>query len=282
MKCLGVNVILNYYYETVTYVKDKKGWRIPFSADQWKNIKLNKDLVDAKTGKVLAEIGTKLTPRAVKKLQEEGIEEILVPQDDLISRFLAVDYIDSNTGEILGEAGMEISEKLLTTLDKIGITSIKTLNIDYVYYGPYLRNTIISDKNTTREEALLDIYRVLRPGDPPTFDSAEALFNGLFFDPERFDLSSVGRVKLNSRLGFEDVSDTMRVLRREDILEIIRVLLDLKDGKGQVDDIDNLANRRVRAVGELLENQYRLGLLRMERAIRERISSVDVDSVMPP
>ena len=146
--------------------------------------------------------------------------------------------------------------------------------------GPYIRNTLAIDKNATREDALIDIYRVMRPGEPPTLETAETLFNSLFFDPERYDLSAVGRVKMNSRLEL-DTDDTVRVLRKQDILAILKVLVDLKDGRGEIDDIDHLGNRRVRSVGELMENQYRVGLLRMERAIRERMSSVEIDTVMP-
>src|SRR5208282_5274690 len=145
---------------------------------------------------------------------------------------------------------------------------------------PYIRNTMAADKNSTREEALIDIYRVMRPGEPPTLESAEALFHGLFFQIDRYDLSPVGRVKMNSRLNFK-TDDQVRVLRKEDILKIISIMCDLKDGRGEIDDIDHLGNRRVRSVGELMENQYRIGLLRMERAIRERMSSIEIDTVMP-
>ena len=148
--------------------------------------------------------------------------------------------------------------------------------------GPWIRNTLAVDKNTNRDDALIDIYRVMRPGEPPTPETAEALFRGLFFDPDRYDLSAVGRVKMNMRLGVIDVRRTrVRVLRKEDILRTVKILCELKDGRGQIDDIDNLGNRRVRSVGELMENQYRVGLLRMERAIRERMGSVDIDTVMP-
>ncbi len=146
--------------------------------------------------------------------------------------------------------------------------------------GAYIRNTMAVDKNHSREQALIDIYRVMRPGEPPTLDTAESLFNQLFFDSERYDLSSVGRVKMNMRLNL-DAPDTMRVLRKDDILAIVKALADLRDGRGEVDDIDNLGNRRVRSVGELMENQFRVGLLRMERAIKERMSAVDIDTVMP-
>ena len=161
-----------------------------------------------------------------------------------------------------------------------GYKELPLLDIDHVNVGPYIRNTLAVDKNMTREDALFDIYRVMRPGEPPTLDTAQAMFNSLFFDSERYDLSAVGRVKMNMRLDL-DAPDTMRVLRKDDIIAVIRTLLDLRDGKGEIDDIDHLGNRRVRSVGELMENQYRIGLLRMERAIKERMSSVDIDTVMP-
>jgi DNA-directed RNA polymerase subunit beta len=161
-----------------------------------------------------------------------------------------------------------------------GYNEIPVLDIDHVSVGAYIRNTLAVDKNMTREDALFDIYRVMRPGEPPTVDSAEAMFKSLFFDPERYDLSAVGRVKMNMRLDL-DCPDTTRILRKEDILAVVKTIVALRDGKGDIDDIDHLGNRRVRSVGELMENQYRIGLLRMERAIKERMSSVDIDTVMP-
>jgi DNA-directed RNA polymerase subunit beta len=157
---------------------------------------------------------------------------------------------------------------------------VPLLEIDHINIGGYIRNTLAVDKNQNREDSLFDIYRVMRPGEPPTVDSAQAMFQSLFFDSERYDLSAVGRVKMNMRLDL-DAEDTVRVLRKDDILAVIRTLVDLRDGRGEIDDIDNLGNRRVRSVGELMENQYRVGLLRMERAIKERMSSVDIDTVMP-
>lgn len=165
-------------------------------------------------------------------------------------------------------------------LNEHGYKELPLLDIDHVNVGPYIRNTLSADKNMTREDALFDIYRVMRPGEPPTLDSAQAMFQSLFFDAERYDLSAVGRVKMNMRLDL-DAPDTQRTLRKEDILSVIKTLVDLRDGKGEIDDIDHLGNRRVRSVGELMENQYRIGLLRMERAIKERMSSVDIDTVMP-
>jgi DNA-directed RNA polymerase subunit beta len=200
----------------------------------------------------------------------------------LLGRFVAEDLVNMETGEIWAEAGEELTEPKLNLIEEIGLNRLPTLSIDQAV-GPWMRNTLAVDKNSNRDEALMDIYRVMRPGEPPTPETAEALFRGLFFDMERYDLSTVGRVKMNMRLGFslEEVPDYVRILRKQDIVATLRVLLDLKDGRGQIDDIDNLGNRRVRSVGELMENQYRVGLLRMERAIKERMGSVDIDTVMP-
>jgi DNA-directed RNA polymerase subunit beta len=193
---------------------------------------------------------------------------------------VSIDLVDESTGLVLAEAGEELTEELVASLREAGVNLIPTLDIDHVTVGAYIRNTLVADKNSSREQALIDIYRVMRPGEPPTVEAAQNLFNSMFFDSERYDLSAVGRVKLNARLGL-DAEDTVRVLRVEDILAVVKTLVDLKDGRGDIDDIDHLGNRRVRSVGELMENQYRIGLLRMERAIRERMSSVEIDSVMP-
>ncbi len=272
--------ILDYFYDKVFYKRVDDGWRTPFEPERLRGIKLNRDLVDAKTGKVKVEAGTKITPRLAKKLAEEGLKEQLVSDDDLVGAYLAEDHIDEATGEVIAEAGDEITAESIALLVEKGVAEIATLAIDHINIGAYIRNTLAIDKNTSREEALIDIYRVMRPGEPPTLETAEAMVKGLFFDAERYDLSAVGRVKMNSRLGFE-TDDSIRILRKTDILNIVKVLCELKDGKGEIDDIDHLGNRRVRSVGELMENQYRVGLLRMERAIKERMSSVEIDSVMP-
>jgi DNA-directed RNA polymerase subunit beta len=272
--------ILDNFYEKVIFTKTKKGWQTHFDPNRAKGVKLARDLVDAKTGKVMAEAGTKMTPRLAKKLQEAGLKEQLVTVEDLAGRYVASDIVNESTGEIYVEAGNELSETNIGVLDQAGVSSIPTLAIDHINVGPYIRNTLAVDKNASREEALIDIYRVMRPGEPPTLETAETLFQGLFFDSERYDLSAVGRVKMNSRLN-QQTADNIRLLRKDDILSIVKVLVELKDGRGEIDDIDHLGNRRVRSVGELLENQYRIGLLRMERAIRERMSSVEIDSVMP-
>ncbi|MBN9565188.1 MAG: DNA-directed RNA polymerase subunit beta [Alphaproteobacteria bacterium] len=272
--------ILSCFYGTVVYAKHKKGWKTAFDPSLWRGAKLVDPLYDAANGEVVLEAGTKLTPRLGKKLLADGLQEVLVKNEDLFGRFIAIDIVNPETGEIYAEAGDEIHEVLLKQLAAVSIKEIPTLAIDHMNVGAYLRNTLAADRNYSREEALIDIYRILRPGEPPTLEGAEILFNGLFFDSERYDLSAVGRVKMNARLGL-DAPDSIRTLRKADIVSIVKCLLELKDGRGEVDDIDNLGNRRVRSVGELLENQYRVGLLRMERAIRERMGSVDIDTVMP-
>ena len=272
--------ILKEFYRSVSYTREGDGWSYGFDADALKGSKLIRDLIDAKSREVVASAGTKMTPRSLRKLADAGIERVFTPDEDLVGRYLADDCVDMQTGEVFAEAGDEITEELLKRLVDEGAAEISVLFIDNVNYGPHLRNTLAADRNNSREEALVDIYRVMRPGEPPTLESAHALFESLFFNTDRYDLSSVGRVKMNSRLELE-TEDSLRVLRKEDILAILRVLTGLKDGRGEVDDIDHLGNRRVRSVGELMENQYRVGLLRMERAIRERMGSVEIDTVMP-
>ena len=285
--------IMDAYYDTVDYTLDKggKGWVTKFFPERMRGTRPTYDLVDAATGEVIAEASKKVTPRAVKKIIDEGkITNLLVPFDQILGRFVAKDIINEETGAIYVEAGDELTWELnkdgdvtggsLKELMDAGITEIPVLDIDNVNVGPYIRNTVAVDKNLNRDTALMDIYRVMRPGEPPTVDAASALFNQLFFDSERYDLSAVGRVKMNMRLAL-DAEDTQRTLRKEDIIACIKALVELRDGKGDIDDIDHLGNRRVRSVGELMENQYRVGLLRMERAIKERMSSVEIDTVMP-
>ncbi len=272
--------ILNRFYGRVVYQRHKDAWRIPYDAERMKGYKATVDLINADTGEVVVEAGKKLVARQARLLTEKGLKFLRAADEDLISQYVAEDLVNAQTGEIFAEAGDEISEKLLKLLTDAGFDEVPVLDIDHVTIGPYIRNTLNVDKNSSREEALFDIYRVMRPGEPPTLESAQNMFQSLFFDSERYDLSAVGRVKMNMRLDL-DAADTVRVLRKEDILAVAKALVDLRDGKGEIDDIDHLGNRRVRSVGELMENQYRLGLLRMERAIKERMSSVDIDTVMP-
>ena len=281
------------YDDTVDYKYEKKknAWVTKFFPQRVRGTKPTEDIIDAKTGKVIAEAGTKVTPRTVKKLIEEGkVTEIRVAFDTIVGRYVSQDIINEETGAIYVEAGDELTLEYdkegvvnggtLHELLEAGVTNIPTLDIDNINVGPYIRNTMSIDKNMGRDTALMDIYRVMRPGEPPTVDAASALFDTLFFDSERYDLSAVGRVKMNMRLQL-DAEDTQRTLRKEDIIGVVKALVELRDGKGDIDDIDHLGNRRVRSVGELMENQYRVGLLRMERAIKERMSSVEIDNIMP-
>jgi DNA-directed RNA polymerase subunit beta len=272
--------ILSTFYDMLTYERADDHWRIPYNAERFRGLKAVNDLIDADTGEVVVEAGRKITARQARQLSEKGLKAIRATEDDLYGAYLAEDIVDYSTGEIFLEAGDEIDEKTLKVLLDAGQDEIKILDIDHVNVGGYIRNTLAVDKNESRQDALFDIYRVMRPGEPPTMDTAEAMFNSLFFDPERYDLSAVGRVKMNMRLEL-DAEDTVRVLRKEDIVAVVKTLVELRDGKGEIDDIDNLGNRRVRSVGELMENQYRVGLLRMERAIKERMSSIEIDTVMP-
>jgi DNA-directed RNA polymerase subunit beta len=281
---LGMNSeeILHHFYMRVRWERDGNtaGWRVPFVAEAWRGAKPEFDVINADTGEVVFPMGAKVTPRTAKKAQTDGLKTILVPEGEILGRFAADDLINEATGAIYIEAGEEVTKEALDKLVAAGFDHVDLLDIDGVNYGPWIRNTLNADKAEERDQALADIYRVMRPGEPPTRETADALFNGLFFDPDRYDLSAVGRVKMNMRLGL-DAPDDLTTLRREDILAVVKMLVDLKDGKGEIDDIDNLGNRRVRSVGELLENSYRVGLLRMERAVKERMSSVDVTVVMP-
>ncbi|MCC1494989.1 DNA-directed RNA polymerase subunit beta [Cognatishimia sp. F0-27] len=289
---LDQEAIMDAYYNTVSYeLRKGEGWATRFFPERVRGTRPAFDLVDADSGEVIAEAGKKVTPRAVKKLIDEGkVENLLVPFEHIVGKFVAKDIINEETGAIYVEAGDELTWTVdkdgevtggtLKELVDAGVTEIPVLDIDNVTVGPYMRNTMAADKNLGRDTALMDIYRVMRPGEPPTVEAASALFDTLFFDGERYDLSAVGRVKMNMRLAL-DKPDTQRTLDREDIVACIRALVELRDGRGDIDDIDHLGNRRVRSVGELMENQYRVGLLRMERAIKERMSSVEIDTVMP-
>ncbi|HEX9805791.1 MAG TPA: DNA-directed RNA polymerase subunit beta [Alteraurantiacibacter sp.] len=276
--------MFDYFYSKIAWErvsgKAGDGWKIPFVAEAWRGQKPAFALVDAKTGEEVFPAGQKISPRAANKAEKDGLKTLLIPTEEIFGHYASRDLIDEKTGRIYIEAGDEVSPENLEKLDAAGVDRIELLDIDHVNTGPWIRNTMVADKAENREEGLEAIYKVMRPGEPPTKETAEALFEGLFFDADRYDLSAVGRVKLNMRLGL-DVEDTVTTLRKEDILAVVKELVDLKDGKGEVDDIDNLGNRRVRSVGELLENQYRVGLLRMERAVKERMSSVDVSTVMP-
>ncbi|MBF0179495.1 MAG: DNA-directed RNA polymerase subunit beta [Magnetococcales bacterium] len=271
--------ILNRFYDSEQFRKQGVVWEKRLDLERLMGSRFNYAIVDPATGEELVPAKRKISARAVKRVQQLGLEWLPVPTEDLIGRYVSHD-MHNNSGDLIAEAGTEITEDLLNIFDEAGIKQFDMLFIDYTTVGPYLRNTMSLDKNQTTDDALIDIYRMMRPGEPPTIDAATALFNNLFFNPERYDLSSVGRMKMNRRLDI-DCDLNIRVLRKEDIIGVVSILLKLKDGHGKVDDIDHLGNRRVRSVGELLENQVRVGLVRMERAIRERMSSTDSDTLMP-
>lgn len=282
LKAMGMDdqEILSTYYETTQYTKTKDGWAVPFVPERWYGATLPHDLIDADSGKSVLAEGKKMTPRTCKKLAKNGLKNVLLADDELLGHFLSSDLVNISTGEIYAEAGDELDAPTLAAIEEAGIKAIPVLAIDYINVGPYIRNTLAVDKTDTQEEALAEIYRVMRPGEPAASDAAHELFTRMFFDSDRYDLSAVGRMKLNTRLGFPK-ADEPGVLQQQDIVEVVRKLITIRDGFGDVDDIDHLGNRRIRSVGELMENQFRIGLVRMERAIAERMSSVEIDTVMP-
>jgi DNA-directed RNA polymerase subunit beta len=272
--------ILNYYYATETiYVLSNTDFEKSVELELLPGQRATRD-VKTKSGELIVKKNRKFTRGAIKKLEAAKMKTLPIDADELFTKVSAYDVVDEATGEVILECNEEISQDKLDELLKRGIKEFKVLFIDNLNVGPYLRETLMLDKIETPEQAIMEIYRRLRPGDPPTPETAINLFTNLFFNPERYDLSKVGRLKLNFKFGMEEPID-QQVLTKRDILEVIRYLIDLKNGKGTIDDIDHLGNRRVRAVGELLENQYRIGLVRMERAIKERMSLQEIETLMP-
>ena len=237
--------------------------------------------VDIKAGKeVLVEAGRRVTQRHILKLEKAGISALDLPFEALYGKVLAHNVIDKETGELLANANDEITEELLQNLIDKGIKKIKTLFTNDLDQGPYISSTLRIDPATTELEAQVEIYRMMRPGEPPTKESAQNLFNSLFFSPDRYDLSAVGRMKFNKRLGREEVTGE-GVLSREDIIDVLKELIGIRNGQGIVDDIDHLGNRRIRCVGEMAENQFRVGLVRVERAVKERLTLAESEGLMP-
>ena len=230
--------------------------------------------------KLIVEEGRRITARHVRELEKSGAETLTVPKEYLEQKILAHDVVDTETGELLAEANDEITPELIDTLIEKGIEHIQTLFVNDLDQGPYISNTLKIDSTSTQLEALVEIYRMMRPGEPPTKDSAENLFNNLFFNPERYDLSDVGRMKFNRRVGRPD-SEGESVLSKDDITAVLQLLMNIRNGKGSVDDIDHLGNRRVRSVGEMAENAFRVGLVRVERAVKERLTLADSEGLMP-
>jgi len=271
--------IVNEFYEkeTFTYNENLKKWKTKFDPENYKAKNFSEEVVDAKTNKVVVKLGEKINFLTAKKLSNDGLKEIYVSTESLFGKFLHKDF---QADEDLFKIGTELNEVIINKFLENNILSIETSKTNSITKGPYLLQTILIDKNETKNDAITEIYKVLRPGEPPTIEIAAQIFNNLFFSSDRYDLSDVGRVKMNSRLNL-NCSDKITILRNDDILAIIKKMLDLRDGKDEVDDIDHLGNRRVRSVGELVENQARIGVYRMERAIKEKMTTLDVESAMP-
>ena len=284
LRALGYSTeeLLNYYYDTETiFLEPNKKYAKSVEYDLLPGQRASRDIRHPDTREMLVKKNRKFTKLAIKKLKDSNVERLSVEVTDLAGKVAASDVIDEATGEVILQCNEEVTESKLDELREHGINEFKVLFIDNLNVGSYLRDTLIADKLQTSDEAIMEIYRRLRPGDPPTLETAQNLFNNLFFNPERYDLSKVGRLKLNYKFKLDEPLDNT-VLTKRDILETIRYLIDLKNGKGSIDDIDHLGNRRVRAVGELMENQYRIGLVRMERAIKERMSmSQEIETLMP-
>ncbi len=273
------NDIVDEFYqkETLIYDKNLNKWKTKFDPENYKAKNFSEEVIDAKNNKVVVKLGEKINFLTAKKLSNDGLKEIFISSESLYGKFL---HRDITIGEDIFKIGTELNE---TIINKVIEADIKTLDIsrtNSINKGPYLLLSIFNDKNENKNDAITEIYKVLRPGEPPTIEIATQIFNNLFFSSERYDLSDVGRVKMNSRLELT-CSDKITILRNDDILSIIQKMLDLRDGKDEVDDIDHLGNRRVRSVGELVENQARIGVYRMERAIKEKMTTLDVESAMP-
>jgi DNA-directed RNA polymerase subunit beta len=271
--------IVNEFYEKEIFTFDKnlKKWKTKFNPENYKAKNFSEEVIDVKSGKVIIKLGDKINYLNAKKLFNDGLKEILVSNDSLYGKFLHKNII---IGEETFKIGTELNETILQQIIDANILSIDISTTNSINKGPYLLQTILNDKNENKNDAITEIYKVLRPGEPPTIEIATQIFQNLFFSSDRYDLSDVGRVKMNSRLNL-DCSDKITILRNDDILSIIKKMLDLRDGKDEVDDIDHLGNRRVRSVGELVENQARIGVYRMERAIKEKMTTLDIESAMP-
>jgi DNA-directed RNA polymerase subunit beta len=282
LRALGMSAedLLNYYYKTDTIHLDGRKASKVFKPDQLAGVKATRDVRHPSSNEIIVKEGRKFTKAVIRQMEAAGVEQVPVALEEVIGRVSAHDIADAKTGEVLVECNQEITQERYDQLRERGIGTIEVLFVDDLHIGPSLRNTLLQDKIASDQESILEIYRRLRPGDPPTVETATAFFHNLFFNPDRYDLSKVGRLKLNHKLKL-NVPLEQGTLRREDILEVVRYLIELKNGNGTIDDIDHLGNRRVRAVGELVENQYRIGLVRMERAIKERMSLQDIETLMP-
>jgi DNA-directed RNA polymerase subunit beta len=282
LRALGMSAedLLNYYYKSDSIVLDGRKPALVFNPDHLLGAAVGADVRDPKTNDVIVKQGRKFTRPVLRQMEAARVKQVAIEWEDIVGRVAAHDIIHSQTKEVIVECNHEITREKLEAIREKGIHQIEVLFIDESNIGPYLRNTLLQDRIRAPQDAILEIYRRLRPGDPPTVESATNFFNNLFFNPDRYDLSKVGRLKLNHRLKL-NVPLEQGTLRKEDILEVVRYLMELKNGNGSVDDIDHLGNRRVRAVGELVENHFRVGLVRMERAIKEKMSLQDIETLMP-
>ena len=276
--------ILDLFYDFKIFIfdKEKKKWKTKFNPNEYKRpVKLRTDLVDTNNDKRILKKGSKINFAIAKKLFDEGLKNVLFTSDYFLGKYIKNNISNPINNEIFLKSGSAIDQENLNNILEYNISTLEIADVDPITKGSYLIDTLNIDKNDSKMEAINDIYRVLRPGEPPSFEVANEIFNKLFFTSERYDLSDVGRVKLNNKLQLK-CNDDITILRNDDIIAIIKHMLDLKDGKGEVDDIDHLGNRRVRSVGELVENQFRIGVLRMERAIKEKMSIlVEIESAMP-
>ena len=282
LRALGMTIedLLNYYYRSDTIVFDGRKPALLFNPQHLLGAKVGSDIRDPKTNDLIVKEGKKFTRPVLRQMESARIKHVPIAWEEMLGRVAAHDIVDPQAKEVLVECNQEITQEKLELIRERGIHQIEVLFIDDSNVGPYLRNTLLQDKIRSPQDAIIEIYRRLRPGDPPTVESATNFFNNLFFNPDRYDLSKVGRLKLNHRLRL-NVPLEQGTLRKEDILEVVRYLMELKNGNGSVDDIDHLGNRRVRAVGELVENHFRVGLVRMERAIKEKMSLQDIETLMP-
>ncbi len=282
LRALGMTTedLLNYYYKSDTFVFDGRKPALMFNPNHLLGAKVSSDVRDPKSNELIVKEGKKFTRPVLRQMETARIKQVATTWEDILGRVTAHDVIDPHTKEVLVECNQEITPERLELIREKGVHQIDVLFIDESNIGPYLRNTLLQDRIRSPQDAIVEIYRRLRPGDPPTVESATNFFNNLFFNPDRYDLSKVGRLKLNHRLKL-NVPLEQGTLRKEDILEVVRYLMELKNGNGSVDDIDHLGNRRVRAVGELVENHFRVGLVRMERAIKEKMSLQDIETLMP-
>ncbi|HPF74894.1 MAG TPA: DNA-directed RNA polymerase subunit beta, partial [Xanthomonadaceae bacterium] len=275
----GNEEMLQHFYEFNSFnLLDKEGAELELVAERLRGETLNFDL--AAGNKVIVEAGKRITARHVKLLEQAGIDTLEVPDEYLLGRILAHDVVDTTSGEVIAEANAELTEDHLEAFRKAKVEKISTLWVNDLDRGPYISNTLRIDPTRTELEALVEIYRMMRPGEPPTKEAAQNLFNNLFFTEDRYDLSAVGRMKFNRRVGRKEVEGS-GVLDNDDILDVLRVLIDIRNGQGTVDDIDHLGNRRVRSVGEMAENTFRVGLVRVERAVRERLSVAESEGLTP-